>query len=481
MTRILAVDIGTSRIKCAVFEENGGMTHLLSRRLNRAASPELQDAEEWFAVTASLLRELTARAGFAADAVVLTGNMHALLGISRGGDPVAPARLWSDNSAGNESDLLNSRYGKHLLERFGNTSIPLFPLPKMMRMKLLHPELYSKSVSFLQSKDFIAYRLTGRFATDVSDASGTLAMDLASGTWAADLLEELGLDAENLPEILSSTAVCGQVTASAARLTGLLEGTPVIIGSGDLASAALGGGVNSSTVSLTLGTAGQLLACGDPGCGKALAGRLFIFAHADPTKELYLGSVPSGGFSFEWLASLHQISVDDLFRNAAQTALRKDSPLFFPYLLGKGAPSMEYSPCGAWLNLSAKHGLGDLCRAAVFGTLCPLRQCADLLESLAGARPNLMLQALACREDAVRESAGELFPQRKFLPENSEASLLGAAMIGMTSLGIYADMDAAGSGMIRKEEACLEHTPLAEELYRYFLDYGKRIHSFSVK
>ena len=202
MARIVSIDIGTSRIKVALFDETGNMNSLLSRRLDRAASPDTQDAVQWFDVTATLLRELNSACPEAADAVVLTGNMHALLGVDRDGSPVAPAQLWSDNSAQKESDQLNALFRDALLERFGNASIPVFTLPKIMRMKKETPERYAGTVKFLQSKDYIAYRLTGNFVTDPSDASGTLAMELDSKQWSVPLLDELKLDAGKLPDIL---------------------------------------------------------------------------------------------------------------------------------------------------------------------------------------------------------------------------------------------------------------------------------------
>lgn len=469
MPRILSIDIGTSRIKVAAFDEAGRMDTLLSRRLNRAAAPDTQNAAEWFDAAGALLREHTEKSEKTPDAVALTGNMHALLGVSSDSRPVAPATLWSSNIAQTESDELNARYGTLLPERFGNASIPVFTLPKILHMKRHAPERYAKTCRFLQSKDYIALCLTGNFATDPSDASGTLAMELETRQWSNSLLGDLGIDSAKMPQILPSCSICGTVTAAASTATGIPRGTPVVIGAGDLASAALGSGVNDTTLSLTLGTAGQLLGTGKPGTGKKLAGKLFVFAHADPEKELYLGSVPSGGFSFEWLANLHNISMDEFFRLAQSVPLSEEQPLFLPYILGRGAPSMDYAPNGAWLHMKASHTLPDFCRAAVFGALCPLRQCADLLEDLAGKRPNLTLQALACREAAVRETAGALFRQRKLLPANSEASLLGAAMIAMTALGVYPDLETAARTMVRSTAAEAKHTDCAERLFRRFL------------
>jgi len=469
--KIIAVDIGTSSIKAACFNELGNMSHLQRLRLDRAASPTAQDAEQWFSVSAQLLRQITEKVR-SADAVVLTGNMHALLGIDSDGRPVAPAVLWSDNSAQTEADELNDRYGKKIVDSFGNKAIPVFTLPKIMRMKNQQPELYSQTKSFMQSKDFLAFRLTGCRVTEPTDASGVLGMDLASKQWDSSFLRDLGLDPEKFPEIIPSASICGTVTPGAARQTGLPQGTPVVIGSGDLASAAVGSGVDRNTVSLTLGTAGQLLAAGACGNGVQLAEKLFVFAHADPENELYLGSVPAGGFSCEWFSKLHNMSVPEFFDLAAKAPLSDALPVFMPYILGRGAPFMDYTSAGAWFGLSAGHILPDLCRATIFGVLCALRQCTDLLEQLSGKREKLILQALACREKAVMETAGALFLQRKFIPLNSEASLSGAAIIGFTALREYENIQAAAEKMVKKKECCHAPDPTAQRLYERFLRFA---------
>ncbi|MBO4304392.1 MAG: hypothetical protein J6A21_07395 [Lentisphaeria bacterium] len=473
--KICALDIGTSRIKAALFSETGEMLSLVSQRLPRASSPHTQDAEAWYSISAQLLRELKKKAS--PDAIVLTGNMHALLGVDREGNPVENAVLWSDQSAQKESDELNARFGNTLLDDFGNRSIPVFTLPKIMKMKRERESLYRKTAKFLQSKDFVTLRLTGNAVTDPSDASGTLLMRYGSNAWAEDLCGELEIDPGKLPEILPSCSVCGHVTKRAAKETGIAAGTPVITGCGDLASAALGSGVNERTFSLTLGTAGQLLASGKER-RSMLAGKVFVFAHADPEQELYLGSIPSGGFTFEYLSNLHNIPVSEFFHEAEKVPLSPDLPLFFPYILGKGAPSMQYESCGAWFGLSAAHTLPHLCRSAVFGVLASLQENSELLRSLGLKGDRLVLQALACREKVVRETANALFPQEKFLPENSEASLLGAAVIAFSALKVFPDLSTCAEKILRSTPLPppgKEEKSVAELLYEKTCLYRTRI------
>ena len=446
--KIVAVDVGTSRIKAAVFTASGAMAGLADRRLARMASPTTQSALEWAETTEELLRVLAGE--HAPDAVVLTGNMHALLAVDAAGEPLAPAVLWNDTSAQAEAAQLNRQGGEGLLRRFGNMAIPVFTFPKMMQFRRAHPDAYARTKAFLQSKDFIALRLTGQCVTDPVDASGVLGMDLDSQTWNRDFFADYGLDVSRMPEIRPSTSIVGTVTAMAARRTGLRSGVPVIIGSGDLATAAIGSGVDEATMSLTLGTAGQLLAAGDRAAGEALAGRLFVFAHADPRLRLFLGSVPAGGFNFDWIAGLFGISVPEFFRAAASGAAPDELPIYLPYLLGRGAPFMDYVPDGSWRGLTASHRRDDLCRAAVLGTLSALRQSGDLMEKIAGKRPRLVLQALACREAVVRGAAAGLFAEKElFLPENSEASLVGAAAIALVGLNLASDFRGAVARLFR--------------------------------
>ena len=473
--KIAAIDIGTSRIKVALFSPDGEMSMLVSRRLSRTASPNTQNADVWYESVCILLKEITEKAR--PSAVVLTGNMHALLGVDKTGKAVEDAVLWSDNSAGRESDMLNERYGETLLRDFGNSSIPVFTLPKLLKMKKEWSFLYEKTEKFLQSKDFILYRLTGNFVTDPTDGSGTLLMDRNTNKWSEKLADDLNIDLKKFPEILPSASICGRITAKAAQETGLIQGTPVVTGCGDLSSAALGSGVNENTFSLTLGTAGQLLAAGKNNAAK-LAGKIFVFAHADPALELYLGSVPSGGFSFEYLANVHNIPTEEFFIRAMEVPLAEDLPVFLPYILGKGAPYMDYESNGAWFHLKATHTLSHICRGAILGTLSALNQSSEMLQKLGIAGNNLVLQALACREKVVMDTANALFPQKKFLPENPEASLLGAAITGFAALDKTKTISEYAEKMIKKNPvapAPENECRVAEFLYKQYCQYAEKV------
>lgn len=477
MTSIIAVDIGTTRIKCARFDAQGHMSCLRQYSLPRAASPNRQDATVWRSTAEAFLREAAHEGPI--DAIAVTGNMHAMLPVNADGTPLVDAWLWSDNASTTETETLNRTCRQDILNATCNVPAPVFTLPKILRFRRECPQLYNQTAAFLQSKEVVIHALTGLFVTDPVDASGSLLFDIRNNTWNSALLRELKLDADKLPQLHPSASVCGTVSREAAARLCLRSGTPVVTGCGDLASAAVGSGVSLSRMSLTLGTAGQLLAAGKHGDGKALAKRLFVFAHADPALELFLGSVPSGGFSFEWLASLHNIPITRFFDEAESACLTAQSPLFFPYLLGRGAPYMDYTPCAAWQGLAASQTRPELFAAAVFGTLCPLRQCADLLESLSHPRSDIVLQALAARQQAVQNTAAALFNHRGLLlPSVTEASLAGIAVIAAVAIGEYPSFADATAAMLHFTHAPTPTTNNAltiDALYARFLACAAQI------
>ena len=465
--KIIACDIGTSRVKASVIDHEGSFISLVSERIDRTASPDTQSADEWYSILCRLLKQLDTSG---AEAIAVTGNMHALLGVDSSLQCVAPAVLWTSNTASSESAFLEAEYGKDILSMFGNPPTPVFTLPKIMHMKKHCPSLYNRTRFFLQSKDFIVCRLTGRAVTDSSDASGTLLAVPSERRWNGEFARELGIDVLKLPPVLRSDEAAGTVTRKSASETGLREGLPVIAGCGDLASAAIGSGVDSETFSLTLGTAGQLLAAGAHGEGEKLRGKLFVFDHADPGRELYLGSVPAGGMSLEWLSKMMNMTMEEFFSEAEKAVLSSETPLCYPYIAGRGAPYMDYRHNGTWKGLSMAHGRSDICLGAICGAIFPLKQCACLMESLQHERAGVVLHSLACRETAVRRAACAVFGQEKLIPLQTEASLLGAAVTVFKALGVYSSFTEAQKCMIRMRNANAPSTPEAEKLYGKWIE-----------
>ncbi|MBO5959832.1 MAG: hypothetical protein J6Q65_06890, partial [Lentisphaeria bacterium] len=206
---------------------------------------------------------------------------------------------------------------------------------------------------------------------------------------------------------------------------------------------------------------------------------LFVFAHADPESDLFLGSVPGGGFSMEWEAAQRNLTMDDFFKQAELADLKDDLPIYLPYLLGRGAPYMDYTPCASWIGLSARHTLPELCRATIFGPLAALRQSADLLGRENGMQyKTVVMQSLACREKAVRETAAALFPQEKRMPQNTEASLLGAAVLGTVATGYYASISDAIEKMVHTEklpERPEQERLIAEKLFARYLETAEPV------
>ncbi|HYM84378.1 MAG TPA: FGGY family carbohydrate kinase, partial [Candidatus Dormibacteraeota bacterium] len=242
----LGVDVGTSGLKAVLLDETGGRVgEATAEYAVRSPQPGRteQDPEDWWAGIREALASLWARGWSGADvaAIGLTGQMHSLVVLDSGGRVLCPAILWSDQRTAAECVEITETIGaERLLERTGNVALPGFTAPKILWVRRHWPEAYAKAAHLLLAKDFVRQRLTGALASDMSDASGTLLLDVRRRRWADDVIAELGIDRRLLPDVVEGDAVTGTVTREAAEALGLRQGTPVVGGAGDNAAAAVG-------------------------------------------------------------------------------------------------------------------------------------------------------------------------------------------------------------------------------------------------
>jgi xylulokinase len=445
--RILAIDVGTTRLKAAIVDDSGTISRLLSRALPRTGSPTEQDAGVWLTGCTELLRELVRENGPDYDAIGLTGNMHAFLPVGSDGVPLMPAVLWNDTRATDAAAELSARAGSELLARTGNPMIPGFPLAKWLLFQRERPDVLRQTVALVQPKDLIGHLLTGQQATDVTDASGFGCLDLVTRKWLDDLLAEFALPSRLLPPVLASTDVRGLVTASAATRTGLKAGIPVVAGAGDLVTAALGGGVSDRTMAVVIGTAGQVLTV-SPAMPDPLKGRIFGFCHAVPGLCLLLGTVPAGGFTLEWTARLLDRDIHEL-TPLADTARSEAIPTLLPYLQGTGTPHMRYETTATVSHLTPATGPAELARAATEAVLFAMRESVDVIRASLDQPQRTALHALAARDPLLRRLAGLLLAPPIVVGQESEASLVGAAALAGVGTGLYPSLTEAQNAMVR--------------------------------
>jgi len=493
---IIAHDLGTSGNKASLHDADGRL--LAAHTVHYAADFGLggkaeQDPADWWAAfceaTRALLSETAAQPSEVA-CVVLSGQMQSLVLVDERDEPLRPAIIWADTRATAERDLLAGRIGDdHAFEVMGHRLDATYTLPKAMWVRTHEPEVFARATGILIAKDYLTLRATGRRCTDPSDATGTNAYDQRAGTWSPELLSAAELDPALLPELLPSTTVAGGLTADAAAATGLESGTPVVIGGGDGACAALGAGLVApdSGANATLGSSAWLSVATEAPARDPLK-RTVTFDHVIPGRYLPLGAMQSAGASLDWLAETLKVSrgteLEALLAAASQVEAASEGLFFLPYLMGERAPIWDARARGTFVGLARHHGRAHLARAVLEGVafslhsiLLSLRDVAtpghpiETIEAIGGgARSDVWLGLMA-------DTWGVTVRRRTIV---DEANSLGAAVVGGVAVGLIDDWSVARS--LSEIDATFEpdegRRARAEEGHLRFVDLYERLRTW---
>jgi xylulokinase len=402
MAYLLGIDVSTTGAKAPLIDERGAVAAEATTEYPLATPRPFwseQSPADWRHGVFSSIRAALAEAGIGGadvSGVGLTGQMHGLVMVDKSGQVLRPAILWNDQRTAAQCAEIEAKAGglNRLLELTGNAVLPGFTAPKILWVRENEPAVYEKTAHILLPKDYARYCLTGEYATEVSDASGTSLLDVGRRCWSGAMLRALDLPADWLPRCTESTEVSGRVSAAAARDTGLLPGTPVVGGGGDQAAQAVGSGVVASgAISVTSGTSGVVFAHADSFAAEP-GGRLHSFCHAVPGKWHLMGVMLSAGGSFRWLrdslgeaeraeATLrHEDPYDLLTRAAARAPVGSDGLLFLPYLTGERTPHPDPQARGAFVGLTVRHRKDHIIRSVLEGVSFGLRDCLELIRGL---------------------------------------------------------------------------------------------------
>jgi xylulokinase len=467
---ILAHDLGTTGDKATLFDAVTGAVVASVFEAYSTAYPHPnwaeQDPADWRRAIYLGTRRLLDQAAAQSDVtpgdiavVSFSGTMNGALAVDADGVPLRSAILWADQRATAEAGLLADRCGETQVYRTTGTRItPSCSAAKFLWIQRHQPEIYDRTHLFLQVKDYAAFLLTGIFASDYSDASNTNLFDLAARAWSTDLITTAGLDPAKLPALFPSTSVIGGVTAEAAALTGLLAGTPVVIGGGDGACATVGAGaVHPGDAYTNIGSSAWLAVATDrPLYDPEM--RTFNLAHLDPQLVMCLGSMQAAGGAFDWLERLLRGEAegdlhDALSLAAASVPPGADGLLFLPYLLGERSPYWNPLARGAFVGLSMSHGRPEMARAVLEGVALNLRLILDAFEAQAVDIPVMRLIGGGARSRLWRQILADVLGLPILLPELvTEATSLGAAIAGGVGVGIFGSF-AATDRFIQVHEA----------------------------
>ncbi|HWI62734.1 MAG TPA: xylulokinase [Symbiobacteriaceae bacterium] len=482
----IGVDIGTSGARVIAVDAAGELAGMATAEyplLTPKPGWTEQNPSDWWSAVTTCLRQVVEQVGpERIKAVGLTGQMHGSVFLDAAGEVIRPALLWNDQRTAAECVQIEERVGKdRLITLCGNRALTGFTAPKVLWLRNNEPANYARLAHLLLPKDYIRLQLTGVYASDVSDASGTLLLDVGARTWSLPIMDALRLNPAILPALYEGSDITGTVTAEAAALTGLPEGTPVVGGGGDQAAGAVGVGlVAPGMASLSLGTSGVVFAASEKpghlaGGAKAPAGlpadaitTVHSFCHAVPGMWHVMGVMLSAGGSLRWLRdSLYPgQSYDVITGEAAGVEPGADGLLFLPYLTGERTPHPDPSARGAFVGLGLGHGRGHMARAVLEGIALGLRDNLDLIRALDVPVHELRLTGGGARSPLWREIlAGALEAPLRLLAVD-EGPAFGAAILAAAGTGHFADVPAACAAMVRPAEGVAVNPALAERYRR---------------
>jgi xylulokinase len=471
MTYWLGIDIGTGGSRALLVDAAGRVAAEQTVAHEEMAMPyplwaEQRPADWWRAAAEAIRGVLAQHPGCTVQAVALSGQMHGLVILDSEGQVIRPSLIWCDQRSQAQVDWINSHAGPDkVLACTANPVLTGFTLPKLLWVRDHEPSNYDKVRHLLLPKDYVRYRLTGEFATEVSDASGTALFDVVNRRWSTELASAIGLDASILPPAVESTGQTGVISSEAATLTGLAPGTPVYGGGGDQAASAVGNGiVEPGIVSDTIGTSGVVFAHMDA-VAYDPAGRVHTFCHAVPGKWHVMGVTQGAGLSLQWLRNqlTPGLSYDDLTAEAAQSPAGAQGLYWLPYLMGERTPHLDATLRASWVGLTAAHTRADLIRSVLEGVCYSQRDCLDIIASLNVPISSVRLSGGGAKSAFWSQLFADILGQPVSLLETQEGSAYGAALLAMTGSGHFASVPEACRATVREVSRL---TPADPEFYR---------------
>jgi xylulokinase len=487
MSLYLALDIGTTSAKAALYEGDGRL--IASQSADYALhQPQPgwaeQDPRAWWDATQTICQAVLREAHHPSiRAVAVSGQAPGCVPVDRQGRPLRPAILWLDRRATDEAHWLRDHLGQAEAERLsGNTLDSYFGGVKWLWFRRREPELYSQTAMIHQAASLVTFQLTGEAALDPSHAGMcSPCFNLAQRRWDERVCELMGLDPRALPPIRNSTDVVGGVTRAAAALTGIPADTPIVCGGGDFACACLGAGViEPGAAAMMLGTAGNLLIPAPPRTDP----RLINTGHVTGS-SLSLGGVMAGGV-VRWFGDMLRLDAPDLFgrldAEAAQTPPGASGLIFLPYLMGERTPVWDAQARGVFIGLTTGHQRGHLFRAVLEGVALAFRQMLEIVSAGGADIHEIIAVNGGARSALWRQIFADLLGVPIRWRPTSGGTLLGSAYLAAVGSGDAPGFDALKNWL----EPTLDlaphpaHRAIYERQYEIFRElYGTLKHTFA--
>jgi xylulokinase len=463
MGLVLGIDVSTTATKAILVDREGVVRGIGTADLRVSMPQPLwseQDPADWWTGARTAIGGALASANASSadvEAVGLTGQMHGAVLLDAGGAVLRPAILWNDQRTAAECDEIRSIIGRErLIAISGNDAITGLTAPKLLWVRRHEPDVWSRLAHLLLPKDYVRYRLTGGYAMDKADGSGTLLFDLAARDWSPDLLSQLGMNPAWFPPTFEGPEETGSLTRLAAEATGLRAGTPVVAGGGDQSANAVGVGVVAKgSVALSLGTSGVIFAATDSPIHEP-NGRVHAFCHALPRRWHLMSVMLSAAGSLRWfrdaLAPGEEFGA--LATSAGEVQAAVDGLFFLPYLSGERSPHPDPLARGAFVGLALRHDRRHMVRAVLEGVAFGLRDGLDLMVGAGVPRPpQIRASGGGLASPVWAQILADILDAELVTTSTTEGAAYGAALVAAVGVRWFADVPAAGAALVRTSPA----------------------------
>jgi xylulokinase len=472
----LGIDIGTGGSRALLVDERGEVKSSFTvlhedMRMERPLWAE-QRPENWWDAAQDAIRGVLRRVGASSTdvrGIGLSGQMHGLTLLDAEDKVVRPALIWCDQRSQEQVDYVNGKVGRdRVLACTANPVVTGFTLPKLLWVRDNEPGNFERVRKVLLPKDYIRFKLTGEYATEVSDASGTSLFDVVRRSWSYEMCDALGLERDLLPACYESVEVSGKLSAPIADSLGLQPGTPVVGGGGDQAASAVGNGiVESGVVSCTLGTSGVVFAHMDqPNYDPK--GRVHTFCHAVPGKWHVMGVTQGAGLSLQWMRNqlMPGAEYPALTKEAATAELGSQGLYWLPYLMGERTPHLDATARAAWVGLTAKHTRADLIRSVIEGVCYSQKDGLDIIEEMGVNLHSVRLSGGGAQSPFWRQLMADVLNKKITTLASQEGSAYGAALLAVVGTGAYSSVEECCRVAIREVDTVLPQPEHAREYAR---------------
>lgn len=475
MKGYIGVDLGTSAVKLILMDEEGKILGTVSKEYplyfpNPGWSE--QNPYDWYEKSMEGMKELiAANPGITIDGISFGGQMHGLVVLDKDDKVIRNAILWNDGRTAKECEYLNNVIGTDVLSaETGNIAFAGFTAPKLLWMKENEAELFEKIDKIMLPKDYLAYRLSGVHATDVSDASGMLLFDVNNRKWSEKMCEICGVKESQLAQIFESYEVIGTLKKEIAEELGVTEAVKVIAGAGDNAAAAIGTGtIGNGDCNVSLGTSGTVFIASD-NYSVDDNNALHSFAHATGKYHL-MGCMLSAASCNKWWVEEILNSTDYPAEQKGIDELGKNDVYFLPYLMGERSPHNDPDARGTFIGMSMDTSRTDMMQAVLEGVAFALRDSFEVAKKSGIEIKRTKICGGGAKSPLWRKIIANVLGISVDSIESEEGPALGAAMLAAVGCGTFESVSAAADKIVKvvgTVEPDAEITARYEERYQKF-------------